>query len=195
MSSSVLFLTCAAFHLHIVFVLPHALCSSGHRNALDFLFFAFLSQAASGPPFPDNICRTAEQFFKQRRGRCKIGLQPVRFPTKIASFRHLLKTTLPSPCFGKRCARSSLLKGKIRLDHDQSQNLLSYQSLLFLCSPNVPYQVLRSKERRWRVTKRMQKMQTVEDVSKHGLEYDWSHISACESRMVPSKLSTHFEKH
>jgi hypothetical protein len=48
MSSSVLFLTHAAFHLRIVFVLPHALRGSGYRNALDFLllrFFPRLRQA------------------------------------------------------------------------------------------------------------------------------------------------------
>jgi len=43
MSSSVLFLTHAAFHLHIVFALPHALRGSGYRNALDFLLVRFFS--------------------------------------------------------------------------------------------------------------------------------------------------------
>ena len=63
------------------------------------------------------------------------------FPHKDCVVQSSIETTVPSPCFGKWCARSSLLKRKIRLDHDQSQNLLSCQSLLFLCSPKVLYQV------------------------------------------------------
>jgi len=54
-----------AFHFRTVFVLPYALHSSGHHNVLDFSVFDGFLQAASGPPFPENISST---FFLSKVG-------------------------------------------------------------------------------------------------------------------------------
>ena len=142
MFSSVLCWNHAAFHLHIVFVLPHAVRGSGHRNALDVLFFfAVFSYAASGLPFPDSICRTAEQFFKQHRDGCKIGLQPVRFPTKISSFSHLLKPPCPHLVLASGVQDHRFRKEKTTGPWPVSNFTESYRSPRLLCSPKVLYQM------------------------------------------------------
>ena len=136
-----------AFHLHTVFVLPYALHGSGHHNVLDFsVFEGFFFNAASGPPFPENISST---FFYSKVGMdAKIDCNLLApFPTtKTASSSHLLKSPIITLFLLKQIlphyslARLSHWR-KDCLAHDQSQNFLGHQSLPFLCSPKILYQM------------------------------------------------------
>jgi len=79
------------------------------------------------------------------------------FPHKDCVVQSSIETTVPSPCFGKRCARSSLLKGKI--DWTMTSLKFYWESSVSpssLFSESSLSNVLLSKERRWCATKRMQ---------------------------------------
>ena len=101
-------------------------------------------------------------------------------PHKDCVVQSSIEATVPSPCFGKRCARSSLVKGKI--DWTMTSLKIYWElsiSPSSLFSESSLSDVLLSKERRWWVTKRMQKNVDCRRCVKAWLSWNMAgHISA-----------------
>ena len=101
-------------------------------------------------------------------------------PHKDCVVQSSIEATVPSPCFGKRCARSSLVKGKI--DWTMTSLKIYWElsiSPSSLFSESSLSDVLLSKERRWWVTKRMQKKVDCRRCVKAWLSWNMAgHISA-----------------
>ena len=130
MYSSVLCWTHAAFHLHIAFVLPHAVRGSGHRNALDFLFFAVFPRPRQAHLFRI-IYAELQNIFLSNVGTdakldCNLYASPQRLRRSVIYWSHRALTL-----FWQAVCKIIACERKNRLDHDQSQNLLRVINLSF----------------------------------------------------------------